>query len=146
MPMTSGYAVFKYRSVYVPRGCSYARNSRRCTGPVAVPTITRVPGSVTARAVMLLSDAKEASSTPCASACPVDHWTAGVEDGRPPAAPRCGGAAFGLALPDDRLDAALPQPGTIAGRGVRLAGHCAAGAPPWPAGPRRRMAMAFISR
>jgi hypothetical protein len=34
---------------------------------------------------------------------------------------------------DDRLDAALPQPGAVAGRGLYLVGHCAAGAPPWPA-------------
>jgi hypothetical protein len=49
------------------RGYWYAHNSRRCTGPAEVPIITGVPGGVTARTVMLLSAAKEASSTPCAT-------------------------------------------------------------------------------
>src|SRR5215471_1598759 len=53
--------------VYAPGGCSCAHNSRRCTGPVAVPAITRMPGGVTARTVTLLPDAKAASSTPCAT-------------------------------------------------------------------------------
>ena len=60
---------------------------------------------------------------------------AGVEDGRPPAGPPPVAAMLLLVFldRDDRLDAALPQPGAVAGRGVRLVGHRPAGPPPWPA-------------